>query len=431
MRLKRLSNQIYLTIVVILLLVVGIGALAWRTGIERGPVREAFGVAGEFASAALPPAGTPMSEQRDAINRLAQKLDIDMALFDRNRRLIVQSDGAFIRPPRRFTNESGFIMRRRKFAWALQLSDGRLLVSQSRRRRPPPPAIRAVVVLGGVALIIGLCAWPVVRGLTRRLETLQAGVERLGSGDLTARVDVRGRDEIAALATSFNRSAQRIESLVSSHRLLLANASHELRTPLARIRLALEWIREDADSKVRRELEADISELDDMIEEILLLSRLDARAQAGTGSDVVERVDVLALVAEECARYQDCDLTGDIAHMDGDPQLLRRLVRNLLENATRHGEPPIAVKLNLDPQAAEITLDVTDHGPGVAPNDVKRVFEPFHRGSSRGKARGSGIGLALVKEIAAQYGGTATFLMGHGERLNRVRVTLRGNATVA
>ncbi|MEO1399252.1 MAG: ATP-binding protein, partial [Pseudomonadota bacterium] len=396
MRLKRLSYQIYLTIIIILVLVVALGSTAWRIAYQRGPVGEAFGVASEFAAAAVPGPEAPLAEQQAAIERLSRKLDIDMALFNEMRELIVQSGDRGVLPPTRLQNESGFMFRRRKFAWALQLPDGRWLVSQSRRRGPPRPGLRLIFFLGVVALIIGLCAWPVVRGLTRRLETLQTGVEKLGRGNLTARVDVQGRDEIASLAQSFNQSAERIETLVNSHRLLLANASHELRTPLARIRLALELIRDDANPKVRAELEKDIGELDDMIEEILLLSRLDA----GVRSEVREDVDLLALVAEEAARYPDCDLNGVPTMIQGDPQLLRRMVRNLLENASKHGQPPIEVTLQAIPGSKGSRLAVTDHGLGISTDDMERVFEPFHRGASRGRTLGSGLGLALVRQIA-------------------------------
>src|SRR2546422_7148170 len=94
-----------------------------------------------------------------------------------------------------------------------------------------------------LALAVGVGAYPVVRRLTRRLERLQAGVESLGAGELSARVEVEGRDEVARLAESFNSSAARIEELVSAHKMLLANTSHELRTPLSRIRLRLEFLK--------------------------------------------------------------------------------------------------------------------------------------------------------------------------------------------
>ena len=125
-------------------------------------------------------------------------------------------------------------------AWSVPLPDGRWIVA--RGAEPRHPAIGLILLLGGIALVIALCAFPVVRGLTRRLERLQTGVETLGSGNLTARVKVEGCDEVAGLAESFNRAAARIEELVNAHRLMLAHASHEIRTPLSRIRLGIEML---------------------------------------------------------------------------------------------------------------------------------------------------------------------------------------------
>src|SRR5258708_28833832 len=121
--------------------------------------------------------------------------------------------------------------------FTLQLPDGRWLVARQVREKPSPTLwIAGFLALLAAAIAVG--AYPVVRRLGSRLERLKAGVDQLGGGNLGARVKVEGRDEVAALAESFNRSAQRIEELVVAHRLLLANCSHELRTPLARISMA-------------------------------------------------------------------------------------------------------------------------------------------------------------------------------------------------
>src|SRR6266567_1042915 len=186
-----------------------------------------------------------------------------------------------------------------------------------------------------VALAVGVGAYPVVRRLTSRLERLQAGVESLGAGELSARVKVEGSDEVARLAGSFNRAAGRIEELVGAHKALLANASHELRTPLARIRMAVELMKESADPKRKAELEQDITELDALIDEILLASRLDAVKHL----DTIEEVDLLALVAEECARYENTGLDGQTISVRGDPRLLRRKRRADSGLRSRPGRP--------------------------------------------------------------------------------------------
>jgi signal transduction histidine kinase len=260
----------------------------------------------------------------------------------------------------------------------------------------------------------------VVRGLTRRLERLQAGVETLGSGNLTARVAVQGRDEVARLAESFNRAAGRIEDLVGAHRMLLANASHELRTPLSRIRLALDLFERSGEAKYKTDLERDIAELEGLIEEILLASRLDAMPAL----QATEDVDLLALAAEECARYDDCTLDGEAASVTGDPRLLRRMIRNLLENAKRHGTPPITVTVKR--AGVLVTLDVADSGRGVPASERERVFTPFHRLGE--ESTGAGLGLALVRQIARLHGGDAV-LMPRDQTCFRISLPAAGGAS--
>jgi signal transduction histidine kinase len=246
-------------------------------------------------------------------------------------------------------------------------------------------------------------AYPVVRRTTRRLERLQTSVEALGAGDLAARVKVEGRDEVAALASSFNRSAERIERLVGAHKSLLANASHELRSPLARIRMAVEMLKPDARPELRAELERDIAELDALVDEILLASRLDA----GPALDAREPVDLLALAAEECARL-DAVLDGEPVTVPGDPRLLRRLIRNLLENARRYGAGS-AIEVGVRRVGDRAELGVCDRGPGVPEPERERIFEPFYRpAGAREREGGVGLGLALVRQIARRHGGEAS-----------------------
>jgi signal transduction histidine kinase len=209
---------------------------------------------------------------------------------------------------------------------------------------------------------------------------------------------------------SFNRAAGRIEQLVKANKALLANASHELRTPLARIRLAVELLKESADPKRRAGLEQDIAELDWLVDEILLASRLDTVTEALDTQDV----DLLALAAEECARYDCAQLEGTPGNVRGDARLLRRLLRNLLENAARHGMPPTQVRVARDSNTATIT--VWDGGGGVPPAELENVFRPFYKppGSTQ-RSTGTGLGLSLVRQIARRHGGEASCaLMGDG-----------------
>jgi two-component system, OmpR family, sensor kinase len=263
---------------------------------------------------------------------------------------------------------------------------------------------------GVVALAVALGSYPVVRRLTQRLERLRQGVERWGAGDLRARVEVQGRDEVAFLGERFNTAADRVEALVQSHKSLLANASHELRSPLARIRMALELMQSAPSPALKAELARNISELDALIEEILLASRLDA-AQHSAAIDMgkAETIDVIALAAEECARLNvPLDCQAQQLHLHGVPRLLRRLLRNLLDNAQRYGGSEVQMCLRSAPGNGHgIEIEICDRGPGVPEAEQQRIFEPFYR-SNRASERdgGVGLGLALVQSIAQSHGGT-------------------------
>lgn len=257
------------------------------------------------------------------------------------------------------------------------------------------------------ALVVSAVTLPLMRRLTRRLENLQQGVQALGEGDLSARVAVQGRDEVALLAQNFNTAAARIESLMQSHKSLLAYTSHELRTPLTRLRLSLETLAAPVPAAARDiavcAAKNDLAELDALIDDILLASRLDA---APGQSLQIEEIDLLALVAEEAARF-DVEVSGDWITLQGDERLLRRAVRNLLDNARRHapGAPP---QVSLTAVDGGGIVRVCDQGPGVPAADAQRIFEPFVRLPGRGD--GTGLGLPLVRRIARQHGGDARCL---------------------
>ena len=258
--------------------------------------------------------------------------------------------------------------------------------------------------LGLAAVAVALATYPIIRKLTRRLEQLQRGVERWGDGDLSVRVPVKGHDEVAYLAGRFNLAAERIETLMQSHKKLLANASHELRSPLARIRMGVELLGDQASPAFRDEIKRNIAELDQLIDEILLASRLDS-SEADMGT--LEKVDLIGLAAEEASRV-DADLeaaedSGELV-VSGVSKLMRRAVRNLLENARRYGRGDISVHLSR--QGPMILLAVCDRGPGVPPEQRERIFEPFYRMPGHAEhAGGVGLGLSLVRQIAVRHGG--------------------------
>lgn len=349
------------------------------------------------------------------------------------------------------------------------LPDDRTLLIRTWRPAPPQLPISAPLALALLFVAVGMAAWPVSRRITRRLEALQRSVDAQAAGDLRVRAEVSGQDEVAALAHSFNHAAERIEALVnrqeallSTQRRLLANASHELRSPLARIRMAIELMLENPADLTHHtdEVRQNIRELDALVEEILLASRLDTLSM-----DELRRepVDLTQLAAEEAARTgavwmdetpsdvnRDDGSESGTAHttVAGDVRLLRRLLRNLLENARRYqpeGDEPVLLCLSrerglvavgspeadTDPGrsgggdaginhsgagkgvlAGEATdwlrIEVLDRGPGVPEAARERIFEAFYRVDGHSEQAGNvGLGLSLVRQIARRHGGDA------------------------
>lgn len=446
---RRLYLRIYAAVLASLAAFALLAALAWQLWPRDEPRPGLRALSGHLVAELLP-ADAPAQTLAASLERWRGRTGADLALLDAQGRRVAAVGAELPSPPPDADADDARAgrrdwMRRRHGPPVLvvRLPDGRTLLASAPRGRALPwsgMGFALPVVL--IALAVGVGAYPVARRLTRRLEALQDGVERLGQGDLAARADVSGDDEVARLAASFNRSAERIETLVNSHKALLANASHELRSPLARIRMGLELLGPGASAPIREELARSVAELDALVDEILLAARLDAAepaavdaANPAAGRGAWEEVDLAALAAEECARTGAAfELAGALAAespgatMRGDPRLLRRLLRNLLENAVRHaGAAPAEARL--DASGETLVLEVLDRGPGVAEHERERIFEPFYRaqGASE-RAGGVGLGLALVRQIARHHGGQAHCLPRDGGG-SRFRVSLpRGPA---
>jgi signal transduction histidine kinase len=398
---RRLYLQVYFAILGILLVFAFLVALVWHS--REGDAQDQAALEGAASLlAGRAPADADPARQKEALQALASTVRLNLTLFSADGATIANVGDRLPFPGSRA--RSGWMATRGGPVGVLRLPDGRWLVARQGRRLVHAN-VALILALLGVA--VGIGAYPVARRLTRRLERLRAGVETLGAGDLKARVRVEGRDEVAELASSFNRAADRIESVVGAQRTLLASASHELRSPLARIRVALELMGTDRPD-LRERVAEDIAELDELIGELLLASRL----RAVDPMEAREDVDLLGLVAEEAARTE-ADVTGTAATVRGETRLLRRLVRNLLENAVRHGAPP--VEATVEVLGGQVRLRVSDRGPGVPAEERERIFAPFYRPTSRPASDGgSGLGLALVREIARRHGGEARCLSREG-----------------
>jgi signal transduction histidine kinase len=405
---RRLYLQIYATLVAVLALFALAWSWLWSAAMSPHEQRMFEGIA-RVAGLALPPPGAPRTALDAALAEVSAALLSDVSVYDAQGRLA----GHTGEPVERRPGGDPLRHERHQYVFQIELPDGRTLAARHRYQHGVLREVAASLVLLAAAVAVG--AWPLVRRLTGRLERLRTRLDALGEGDLSARVEVEGRDEVAELALRFNRAAERIEGLVEAQRMMLAGASHELRTPLARIRLAAELLAGDARPDLRVQIERDVAELDDGIEELLLASRL----ESAPGLDAPAPVDLLALVAEEAART-GAEARGEPLLVRGDPRLLRRLVRNLLENAHRHGGGS-PVQARVEPGGGgRVRLRVDDAGPGVPAAERERIFAPFYRPpGSRESGSGFGLGLALVRRIARLHAGEARCLErpGGGTRL--------------
>ena len=426
---KSLTLRIYLTVVVALALFAAGATWLFQSEVqaERGrfdaQVSERIGAWADLIQRSLPPADAPREQQASALREWSQRLRLPLALDD-ERGLRIGASESYLRRTAELPDAPR--------GTAVRLDDGRTLwllrggppgLRAGGMTRPgggggpamhallPPWArgagLAAFLLLLFVAVAAG--AYPVARRLTRRLASLREGVERFGAGALGQRVDATGKDEVAAVAASFNQAAERIEALVRSHQSLLANASHELRSPLARLKMAVSLLEDTPEgaprARLKSEIRTNIGELDALVEEVLLASRLDAQAPGF----VKAAVDLIPVAAVEAAQVgAELQTALPALAVQGDERLLRRALRNLLENARRYGGGEITLSaVRVTGPAPRAELRVCDRGPGVPAALRERIFEPFFRLPGHTEREGGvGLGLALVKQIAERHGGS-------------------------
>ena len=395
---RKLYFRVYLHFVAIIVVFGIVVALGWLVHDHDDDHRRQFDTVAHLVARALPHDATALTA---TLRQIADDFRVRLALY-RDDRTLIAAAGASVPPPPEPGQTSGEWQHGKGGpVFLLRLPDGRWL-SGHVPRRSRGGWFGLLVTL---AIVIAIGAYPLARRITRRLERLQVQVDALGAGDLGARVDVEGSDEIAALAKSFNRAAERIESLVAVQRTMLASASHELRSPLARIRMAIELLAGGpARPELRERIARDVAELDSLIDELLLASRLETVHDL----EAREPVDLLALAAEEGARV-DATVSGESIGIRGDRRLLRHLVRNLFENARRHGAGT-AIDAAVGGDEAGVLLRVCDRGPGIAEGERERIFDPFYRPAAmREEGSGVGLGLHLVKVIAERHGASVGY----------------------
>jgi two-component system, OmpR family, sensor kinase len=274
-----------------------------------------------------------------------------------------------------------------------------------------------LVVLAFALVISGLVCWWLARYISKPLERLQSSARSLAAGNLEARVGEEfssRRDELGVLARDFDTMADDIRTLIASKEDLLRAMSHELRSPLARLRVALGLARRpQADiTKQMDRIELEAERLDTLIGQMLQLSQLRA-AKPMLPSEPIDLTSLLSEVVEDArleasAVDKQVDWTpGENLSLNGDHDLLRSAIENVLRNAVRFTKPGSAVAVALHREQREAMIVIEDHGPGVPEAELARIFEPFYRvAESRDRdSGGTGLGLAITARVVGLYSG--------------------------
>jgi signal transduction histidine kinase len=272
---------------------------------------------------------------------------------------------------------------------------------------------------GLIALIVGLVSTLLARSFTRPVAALDASAARLGDGDLAARVDVPDDPpELRRLARSFNATAERLESLLSSQRGFVADASHQLRTPLAALRLRLENIEADGPQHHPEDLEgalAEVTRLTDLVDSLLILARAEDAPTPSVDVSlrpVIEaRLDAWSAVAAERGVRLDAAVAD--AGVRSEPGRLEQVLDNLLSNALDAAPAGTVVEVAVRAVGEQVRITVRDRGPGMTLEEQARAFDRFWRSpDARHSRSGFGLGLPIVRRLVLADGGDV--LLGDG-----------------
>jgi len=421
-----LSGRLLLLFVLTALLLALVVRTGFRYGIE-GSYRELAGrPLDEYLQSLLAELGDPPTPERAA--RLAARLPLQIHLFGAKdwssdgtppvfdpRRSVTRElpDGTVVELGR---DKKRFLVRARRGGVTVLLVSDRIESEDS--------ALFAILsTIGGVLLILAL-GYHATRRLFRPIETIQAGVSRIGGGDLAYRLNIRRRDELGELASSINAMADDIGDMLEAKRQLLLAISHELRSPLTRARINAELLDDNAN---REALLADLSEVEALLGELLESERLRGQ-HAALKREAVDPTELLTALADEsfleAGIRLHLDPPGTWLPLDGTR--IRVMVRNLLKNAVRYTPaqgPAPSLSSHVDEEGW--MLLVSDAGPGIAAEHIERLTEPFYRVDvpRQRESGGVGLGLYLSRMIAEAHGGEMRIDSAPG-RGTRVRVRI-------
>jgi two-component system sensor histidine kinase CpxA len=265
-----------------------------------------------------------------------------------------------------------------------------------------------------VPLAVGLLGWALAVNIASPLRRMAQVVDRFGRGDLSARIEFNRKDEIGGLARAFDVMADRIETLLTAERRLLQDISHELRSPLTRIGFAAALTRtaDDREAAVER-LKKEISRLSELVNALLQVTR----AEGDPSTRNVQSVplpELLRNIVEDSqieARARGCEISlvsPESLTLQGDYELLRRALENVVRNAIRYAPQGTKVEVSVETAGAAATIRVRDYGPGVPEDALPKLFHPFFRvDSARDSASGgTGLGLAIAQRAVAVHSGS-------------------------
>jgi two-component system osmolarity sensor histidine kinase EnvZ len=270
-------------------------------------------------------------------------------------------------------------------------------------------------------LLALLGAWWLQRHINRPLVQVVGAAQQLAHGQSPATLPDDGPEEIATVARSFNQMAQSLAAADHERALMLAGVSHDLRTPLTKLRLGVEIAGPQVDVPLAASMARSIDEMDGIVGQFLQFAR-SGEAEAPTTASLNDLAQAVAEAQADHGRALVLEL-GALPDVPVRPQALRRALDNLVENAWRHGAPPVVLRTGAD--ATQVWLEVQDQGPGITAEEIDRMRQPFARGggTARAGAPGAGLGLAIAERVARAQGGALELHSAPGQGL-RARLVL-------
>ncbi len=265
-----------------------------------------------------------------------------------------------------------------------------------------------VLSFGWIVAVVVLLVYALAFTLARPIGRLRETVKRFGQGDLTARAQLKRKDEIGDLGAAFDEMADRIQTLLAAERRLLQDVSHELRSPLARLNFALELVRKNpASDEAFQRVKKEVNRISRLIGDLLQVTRVEGDSLS-RNDEAIEFGPFLKEIVEDCgleATGRGCRIelqsegvgagTG-MGEFRGDRELLRRAVENVLRNAIRYSPAGQSVEITARRECNELVFTIRDYGPGVPEPELEAIFHPFHRvEEDRNRASGGGVGLGL------------------------------------